>query len=244
MRESATSSGARVVKVAAGLESSDRHVPVRDLRHEALGVLIGKGALAGQGIEEWSYPGCPPPATLNVTLRQAPGVVVSAATGPQLASIWAATPAHEPEAMNKPGSIIAAVAGIAVLSGFGLTHHHTATATHTATAAVSTVHPVSHTPAATAAHLAAARRRTPPRTRPPPTRPWYGWPQPAARPRSRSTTRSPPSPPTSKSRTGRRPSPTTSSSKPTPAPSAPRRTRSSPPRRCSRPSTGPPTSTC
>ena len=59
--------------------------------------------------------------------------------------------------MNKPGSIIAAVAGIAVLSGFGLTHHHTATATHTATAAVSTMHPVSHTPAATAAHLAAAR---------------------------------------------------------------------------------------
>ena len=48
--------------------------------------------------------------------------------------------------MNKPGSIIAAVAGIAVLSGFGLTHHHTATATHTATAAVSTVHQVSHSP--------------------------------------------------------------------------------------------------
>ena len=83
------------------------------------------------------------------------GPLIFAATGPQLASIWAATPAHEPEAMNKPGSIIAAVAGIAVLSGFGLTHHHTATATHTATAAVSTMHPVSHTPA-TAAHLAAA----------------------------------------------------------------------------------------
>ena len=33
---SGTSGGARVVKVAAGLESSDRHVPVRDLRHEAL----------------------------------------------------------------------------------------------------------------------------------------------------------------------------------------------------------------
>ena len=57
--------------------------------------------------------------------------------------------------MNKPGSIIAAVAGIAVLSGFGLTHHHTATATHTATAAASTVHQVSHTPTATAAHAAA-----------------------------------------------------------------------------------------
>ena len=58
--------------------------------------------------------------------------------------------------MNKPGSIIAAVAGIAVLSGFGLTHHHTATATHTATAAASTVHQVSHTPTATTAHPAAA----------------------------------------------------------------------------------------
>ena len=59
--------------------------------------------------------------------------------------------------MNKPGSIIAAVAGIAVLSGFGFTHHHTATATHTASAAASAVHPASHTPAATAAHPAAAR---------------------------------------------------------------------------------------
>ena len=102
--------------------------------------------------------------------------------------------------MNKPGSIIAAVAGIAVLSGFGLTHHHTATATHTATAAASTVHQVSHTPTATAAHP--ARAATPPRTRPPPTRPWCGWPQPAARPRSRSTTRSPPSPPTSRLENG------------------------------------------
>ena len=64
--------------------------------------------------------------------------------------------------MNKPGSIIAAVAGIAVLSGFGFTHHHTATAPHAASAAASTVHPVSHSPVshsptATAAHLAAAR---------------------------------------------------------------------------------------
>ena len=57
--------------------------------------------------------------------------------------------------MNK-GSVIAAVAGIAVLSGFGFTHHHTATDTHTASAAASTVHQISHTPAATAAHPAAA----------------------------------------------------------------------------------------
>ena len=57
--------------------------------------------------------------------------------------------------MNKSGSIIAAAAGIAVLSGFGLTHHHTATATHPASAVASTVHQVSHTPQATAARPAA-----------------------------------------------------------------------------------------
>lgn len=57
--------------------------------------------------------------------------------------------------MNKSGSVIAAVAGIAVLSGFGLTYHHTTTATHTASAAASTVHQVSHTPQATAARPAA-----------------------------------------------------------------------------------------
>ena len=57
--------------------------------------------------------------------------------------------------MNKSGSVIAAVAGIAVLSGFGLTHHHTATATHPAAAVSSTVHPVSHPPTAAAARPAA-----------------------------------------------------------------------------------------
>ena len=59
--------------------------------------------------------------------------------------------------MNKSGSFIAAVAGIAVLSGFGFSQHHTATATHTASAVASTVHQVSHTPTATAARTAAAR---------------------------------------------------------------------------------------
>ncbi len=59
--------------------------------------------------------------------------------------------------MNKSGSVIAAVAGIAVLSGFGFTHHHTATATHSVPAVSSAVHPVSHTPNATAARPAAAR---------------------------------------------------------------------------------------
>ena len=56
--------------------------------------------------------------------------------------------------MNKSGSIIAAVAGIAVLSGFGFTHDHSAT--HTASAVTSAVHQVSHPTAATAAHPAAA----------------------------------------------------------------------------------------
>jgi hypothetical protein len=42
MSESNTSTGARVVQVAAGLENTGRSVPVRDSRHEALGILIGK----------------------------------------------------------------------------------------------------------------------------------------------------------------------------------------------------------
>ena len=59
--------------------------------------------------------------------------------------------------MNKSGSFIAAVSGIAVLSGFGFSQHHTATATHTASTVGSTVHQVSHTPTATAARPATAR---------------------------------------------------------------------------------------
>jgi hypothetical protein len=42
MSESNTSTGARVGQVAAGLAHTDRHVPVRDSRHEAMGVLIGE----------------------------------------------------------------------------------------------------------------------------------------------------------------------------------------------------------
>ena len=42
MSESGTYSRGRVVTVAAGLESTDRHVPVRDVRHGALSLLIGK----------------------------------------------------------------------------------------------------------------------------------------------------------------------------------------------------------
>ena len=42
MSERGTHTRGRVVTVAAGLESTDRHVPVRDVRHEALSLLIGK----------------------------------------------------------------------------------------------------------------------------------------------------------------------------------------------------------
>jgi hypothetical protein len=39
--KAAKAAKARVVTVATGLGSTDRRVPVRDKRHEALGVLIG-----------------------------------------------------------------------------------------------------------------------------------------------------------------------------------------------------------
>ncbi len=38
----ATTGSARVVNVAAGVENTDRTAPVRDARHQALAVLIGK----------------------------------------------------------------------------------------------------------------------------------------------------------------------------------------------------------
>ena len=43
-------------KVAAGVESSDRHVPVRDLRHEALGVLIGRWINEGHTVATREVP--------------------------------------------------------------------------------------------------------------------------------------------------------------------------------------------
>jgi hypothetical protein len=59
MSESSTSAGARVVKVAAGRESTDRQVPVRDMRHEALGVLIGKWINEGHTIASPEVPSAP-----------------------------------------------------------------------------------------------------------------------------------------------------------------------------------------
>jgi len=59
MSESSTYTRGRVVKVAAGLESTDRHVPVRDLRHEALGVLIGKWINEGHTVATPEVPSVP-----------------------------------------------------------------------------------------------------------------------------------------------------------------------------------------
>ncbi len=56
MSDSSTSAGARVVAVAAGVESTDRQVPVRDARHEALGVLIGRWINEGRTV---AAPGAP-----------------------------------------------------------------------------------------------------------------------------------------------------------------------------------------
>ncbi len=59
MSESSTDTGARVVKVAAGVESPDRHVPVRDLRHEALSILIGKWINGGHTVATPEVPSLP-----------------------------------------------------------------------------------------------------------------------------------------------------------------------------------------
>lgn len=59
MSESSTPAGARVVKVAAGLESTDQDVPVRDARHEALGVLIGKWINEGHTVATPEVPSVP-----------------------------------------------------------------------------------------------------------------------------------------------------------------------------------------
>jgi len=56
MAESSPPGGPRVVKVAAGLERSDLQVPVRDTRHEALDVLIGKWINEGRTIASPEVP--------------------------------------------------------------------------------------------------------------------------------------------------------------------------------------------
>lgn len=59
MSKSSTDTGARVVKVAAGVESTDRHVPVRGPRHEALSVLIGKWINEGHTVTTPEMPSLP-----------------------------------------------------------------------------------------------------------------------------------------------------------------------------------------
>jgi len=54
-----TSSSPRVVKVAAGVESAAGLVPVRDARHEALDVLIGKWINEGHTVASAQLPSLP-----------------------------------------------------------------------------------------------------------------------------------------------------------------------------------------
>jgi len=50
---------ARVVNVAAGVENTDRTTPVRDGRHQALALLIGKWINEGHTIETAEIPSVP-----------------------------------------------------------------------------------------------------------------------------------------------------------------------------------------
>jgi hypothetical protein len=53
------SSSPRVVQVAAGVQNTDRPVPVRDARHEALNVLIGKWINEGRTVAAAAVPSLP-----------------------------------------------------------------------------------------------------------------------------------------------------------------------------------------
>jgi hypothetical protein len=54
-----TTGSARVVTLAAGVEQTDRATPVRDGRHHALAVLIGKWINEGHTIETAAIPSVP-----------------------------------------------------------------------------------------------------------------------------------------------------------------------------------------
>jgi hypothetical protein len=56
---SSPSSSPRVVQVTAGVESTARPVPVRDARHEALDVLIGKWINEGRTVASAEMPSLP-----------------------------------------------------------------------------------------------------------------------------------------------------------------------------------------
>jgi hypothetical protein len=53
------SSSPRVVAVAAGVQNTARPVPVRDARHEALGVLVGKWINEGRTVATAGVPSLP-----------------------------------------------------------------------------------------------------------------------------------------------------------------------------------------
>jgi hypothetical protein len=59
MSDGSTPSSPRVVQVAAGLQSTDRQVPARDLRHEALDVLIGRWINEGRTVATADVPSVP-----------------------------------------------------------------------------------------------------------------------------------------------------------------------------------------
>ena len=59
MPDGSTSSSPRVVKVASGLESTDRHVPVRDMQQEASDVPIGKWINEGRTVATAEIPSVP-----------------------------------------------------------------------------------------------------------------------------------------------------------------------------------------
>jgi hypothetical protein len=59
MSKASTTESARVVDVAAGMEHTDRTAPVRDARHRALDVLIGKWINDGQTVKTAQVPSAP-----------------------------------------------------------------------------------------------------------------------------------------------------------------------------------------
>jgi Protein of unknown function (DUF1579) len=66
-----TARSARVVRVAAGVESTSQAVPARDARHEALAVLVGKWINEGRTIATAEVPSVP--ILTSDTYEWAPG---------------------------------------------------------------------------------------------------------------------------------------------------------------------------
>ncbi|MER5646332.1 DUF1579 family protein [Streptosporangium sp. NPDC002524] len=71
MSNARTGESARVLKVAAGVERTDRRAPVRDARHEALEILIGKWINEGHTVGAEGTP--PVPILTSDVYEWAPG---------------------------------------------------------------------------------------------------------------------------------------------------------------------------